>query len=181
MSPELLVSPPGSNGRPTHASDCYALGMVIYEVGKIHPPRRATAYPSQVLTGLLPFHNLHSYGGLVVAILKGKRPEKPLDAESLGLSDTLWGLVRLCWSKSSSTRPTARRLFDHLSAASLTWVPPPVYPSETNDFGSTDSDSSSGSFRMSLACLKGNVCGSITRCRVRIVSSVAHFLSSLPR
>ena len=33
MSPELLESPPGSNGRPTRESDCYALGMVIYEVG----------------------------------------------------------------------------------------------------------------------------------------------------
>ena len=30
MSPELLLdSPPGSNGRPTRESDCYALGMVM--------------------------------------------------------------------------------------------------------------------------------------------------------
>ena len=29
MSPELL----GSEGRPTCESDCYALGMMIYEVG----------------------------------------------------------------------------------------------------------------------------------------------------
>ena len=33
MSPELLDPPRfGSNGRPTRESDCYALGMVIYEV-----------------------------------------------------------------------------------------------------------------------------------------------------
>lgn len=33
MSPELLDPPRfGSNGRPTCESDCYALGMVIYEV-----------------------------------------------------------------------------------------------------------------------------------------------------
>ena len=33
MSPELLESMrPGSNIRPTRESDCYALGMVVYEV-----------------------------------------------------------------------------------------------------------------------------------------------------
>jgi hypothetical protein len=36
MSPELLDPPPGSNGRPTRESDCYALGMVIYEVSWSH-------------------------------------------------------------------------------------------------------------------------------------------------
>ena len=34
MGPELLDPEGfGSNGRPTRESDCYALGMVIYEVG----------------------------------------------------------------------------------------------------------------------------------------------------
>jgi hypothetical protein len=33
MSPELLDPPQfDSDGRPTRESDCYALGMVIYEV-----------------------------------------------------------------------------------------------------------------------------------------------------
>ena len=33
MSPELLDPPRfGSNGSPTRESDCYALGMVIYQV-----------------------------------------------------------------------------------------------------------------------------------------------------
>jgi len=36
MAPELLDPPRfGSNGRPTRESDCYALGMVIYEVGQV--------------------------------------------------------------------------------------------------------------------------------------------------
>ena len=35
MSPELLDPKTfGSNGRPTRESDCYALGMVIYEVSR---------------------------------------------------------------------------------------------------------------------------------------------------
>jgi len=33
MSPELLDPPRfGSNGRPTRGSDCYAFGMLMYEV-----------------------------------------------------------------------------------------------------------------------------------------------------
>ena len=36
MSPELLDPPRfGSDGRPTPESDCYALGMVIYEVSSL--------------------------------------------------------------------------------------------------------------------------------------------------
>ena len=162
MSPELLDSPPGSNGRPTRESDCYALGMVIYEVSWLCSSQVVLLiHPFQVLTGLLPFHNLHLYTP-VLAILRGERPEKPLDAEPLGLSDALWGLVRSCWSESSSTRPTARRLLDCLSVASLTWVPPPVYPVKAGVFSITDSDSSSGSLRTSLANLTGEGYGLIT-------------------
>ena len=64
----------------------------------------------------------------VSAVLRGERPEEPLEAESLGFSNALWRLVQSCWSESSSTRPDARQLFEHLSIASLTWVPPRVYP-----------------------------------------------------
>ena len=40
MSPELLEpSRFGSDGRPTRESDCYALGMVIYEVSGLQPLR----------------------------------------------------------------------------------------------------------------------------------------------
>ena len=147
MAPELLdPSRFGSNGRPTPESDCYALGMVIYEVGWLRSLRLSLIYPSQVLTGLRPFHRLCSYEP-VAAILKGQRPDKPIDAESLGLSCDLWGLVQLCWAESISTRPTAQRLFVHLSQGSLGWAPPQVYPAnEIDAFGITDSDSSGSLF-----------------------------------
>ena len=79
----------------------------------------------------------------MLAVLRGERPGKPLDAESLGFSDALWELVQLCWSESSSTRPTAQRLLDHLSIASPTWVPPPVYPIVAIDTPSTTNSDSS--------------------------------------
>ena len=156
MSPELFdLSRFGSNGRPTRESDRYALGMVVYEV---RPPPRSPKSSSltrlQVLTGLRPFHRKFPLT-VVPAILKGERPTRPLDAEFLGFSDTLWELVELCWSESMSTRPTAQRLFDYLSPASIAWVPPSVYPIARGDVEDTTSSGSSGSLGKSLA---GSVC-----------------------
>jgi len=139
MSPELLDSSRfGSNGRPTHESDCYALGMVIYEVSWSSSSRPPLINSPQVLTGLRPFYHLHAYLP-VLAVVRGERPGKPLGAESLGFSDALWELLQSCWSDSSSARPTTQRLLDSLSHASRTWVPHSVYPAIRVDI---DSDSS---------------------------------------
>ena len=145
MSPELLDPARfGSNGRLTYESDCYALGMVIYEVNQLHLPRWSLSliYPSLVLTGLRPFYRLSFFVAAIRVVLGGLRPEKPVDAESLGFSEFLWGLVQSCWSESSSARPTSQQLLDYLSPASLNWVPPTVYPVEvTDDISTADPDS----------------------------------------
>ena len=149
MSPELLFPLRiGSDGCPTRESDCYALAMVIYEVSWVHSLRWLLTYQSQVLTGLQPFHHMFAYT-VVSAVLRGERPEKPLDAESLGFSDALWELIELCWSESISVRPTAQMLLDFLSSASLTWVPPSVYPSIAIDTLSITYSDSSDSLRTS--------------------------------
>ena len=149
MSPELMsASRADSEVRATCESDCYALGMVTYEVSWLHsllkwsPP----LIRPQVLTGLRPFHRL-SIWGIALAVMMGERPGKPDEAKSLGFSDSLWELVQSCWSEESSDRPTAQRLLDHLSDVSNTWVPPKVYPAIRSD---TDSDSS-GLFSTSSA------------------------------
>ena len=146
MSPELLDPKSfGSDGRLTRKSDCYALGMVIYEVSWLQSSRRSFVYTFQVLTGLKPFYNMPSLI-CVLAVLRGERPSKPPHAESLGFSDALWWLTQSCWSEAASARPTARQLLDRLSLASPTWAPPSVYPaivvdpSSAADSGSTDSE-----------------------------------------
>ena len=65
---------------------------------------------------------------MVVSVQKGERPSKPESAKSLGFSDMLWSMVRMCWSESLSARPAAKELLRHLKDASHTWVPPPEYP-----------------------------------------------------
>ena len=123
MSPELL-DPRSfcSKGRPTRESDCYALGMTIYEVRQLQSSRRSPTNASQVLTGLQPFYRMPS-PTFIPAVVRGERPEKPSQAESLGFSDTLWELVRSCWSESRSTRPSALELLDCLSLVAPTWDP----------------------------------------------------------
>jgi hypothetical protein len=82
MSPELLD--PEMFGleesHPTKESDCYALGMVIYEV----------------LSGQIPFA---SSGAPVVIrkVLSGERPERPQGSDGELFTDGIWTMVQLCW------------------------------------------------------------------------------------
>jgi len=93
------LDPPrfGSNGRPTGASDCYALGMVIYEVGWAHSSRLSLIHLPQVLTGLRPFHRLYTYEP-VPTILRGERPEEPL-----GVPESFTLMNPICWSTPHET------------------------------------------------------------------------------
>ena len=140
MSPELLDSSrTSSDGRPTRESDCYALGMVIYEVNKLHLSLRSLIDQSQVLTGLHPFYHLPGYSGLLV-VARGGRPGKPVDARSLGFSDKLWDLVQLCWSELSCVGVSSVRLGPPrsgclttspmlpLPGSPLQYIPPPGLP-----------------------------------------------------
>ena len=99
MSPELLY--PGhfnlKDGRPTKESDCYALGMVIYEV----------------LSGQAPFA---PYMDFIVLrkVIEGERPGRPSGAEGAWFTDDLWGMLEQCWSTKPKDRPTTKVILEHL-------------------------------------------------------------------
>ena len=85
MSPEL-VDPQRfgfKNGRPTKFSDCYALGMVIYETISGHPP-------------------FFQYGDMTVfvKVLAGEGPLR-----GVGFADRLWNMLEWCWASEPSDRP----------------------------------------------------------------------------
>jgi len=107
MSPELLD--PDRFGfkdsRPTKESDCYALGMVIYEV----------------LSGLTPFT---SYKNAIVPrkVTEGERPGRPQGEEGAWFTDGLWRTLELCWSHRPETRPTMKAIQEHLEGL---LIPPP--------------------------------------------------------
>ena len=85
MSPELID--PEEFGfekyRPTKASDCYALGMVIYEI----------------ISGHLPFHEYTDLT-VFVKVLKGTRPRR-----GRGFTSNLWKMLELCWKPQPDARP----------------------------------------------------------------------------
>ena len=82
MSPELLN--PGKFGfkktRPTKESDCYSLGMVIYEI----------------LSRQTPFGRCTT-SAAIWKVLDGERPERPGGDEGRLFTDAIWDMLEHCW------------------------------------------------------------------------------------
>ena len=114
MSPELLS--PRRFGLPkflrTKSSDCYALGMVVYEV----------------LRGLIPFYS-HSTPVIVVKISEGERPRRPGPeiGEYYWFTDGIWSILEHCWAPMASDRPTAEDVLRCVEEAASSW-PSPSFP-----------------------------------------------------
>lgn len=105
MSPELLdpCHLAFKDGQRTIASDCYALGMVIFEV----------------LSGQAPFARYNRFM-VPQKVTGGERPERP---ESRWFTDDLWNVLELCWSPQPVDRPTVGTVFEFLERVSPTWDP----------------------------------------------------------
>ena len=108
MSPELFD--PESFGleasRRTVSSDCYALGMVTYEV----------------LSGSIPFAGYPRYC-VGPKVLRGERPKRPQGVEGGGFTDDTWGALERCWKPEPSDRPSIDYVLQSLEKASKSWVP----------------------------------------------------------
>jgi len=105
MSPELLDPDQFDlkDSRPTKQSDCYALGMVIYEV----------------LSGQSPFA-LYRYTIVALKVIKGERPGRPEGLERAWFTDDLWETLELCWSPQPKYRPTIGAVLECLGPVSPT-------------------------------------------------------------
>jgi len=107
MSPELF-DPENfglEDSRPTEHSDCYALGMLIYEV----------------LSGQVPLSQYHGYA-VVVRILKGERPDRPADGR--WFTNEVWGILEGCWKPTPGDRPRIKDVLECLNNASMSWTQP---------------------------------------------------------
>ena len=105
MSPELL-DPDAQDYNRTERSDCYALGMVVYEV----------------LSGLLPFYQ---YPDLIVVgkVVGGGRPERPQGARGAWFTDDVWETLERCWTPQPGNRPGIGDVLQCLEKVSRSWVP----------------------------------------------------------
>lgn len=93
MAPELFD--PAKFGldddRPTKHSDCYALGMVVYEI----------------LSGEIPFASYSSHH-VISKVLGGEHPGRPQWEEGSLFTDRIWETLELCWKPQPGDRPSAR-------------------------------------------------------------------------
>lgn len=96
MGPELIA--PNQYGfeksRPTKSSDCYALGMVVYET----------------VTGKLPFHNDTDIT-VSLKVVNGERPRRETT-----FTDRLWRMLERCWAPHPDDRPTIEGVLQCLEA-----------------------------------------------------------------
>ena len=85
MSPELIAPERFGfrNSRPTIPSDCYALGMVIYET----------------ISGNMPFHEDTDLT-VFMKVMEGKRPPR-----GRGFTESLWRVLKMCWAPQPGDRP----------------------------------------------------------------------------
>ena len=99
MSPELLDPDQFGlkEGNPTKESDCYALGMVIYEV----------------LSGQPPFSECRGFV-VIRKVLAGERPKRPQGDEGKLFTDGIWGILKLCWKPQPHDRISAKAILSGL-------------------------------------------------------------------
>ena len=105
MSPELLTM----DCRPTKHSDCYALGMVIYEV----------------LSGQVPFAPLGHYAAML-KVVSGERPQRPEGVKGERFTDDLWPMLNRCWATRPESRPSSSVILECLERVSRDTKPPPL-------------------------------------------------------
>jgi serine/threonine protein kinase len=120
MSPELIL--PQQFGfeksRPTKSSDCYALGMVIYET----------------ISGNMPFHQ-HTDLTVFAKVLAGERP--PREAR---FTESLWKMLELCWAPQPNNRPSIEDILQCLEMVADLPAPHSGVDEEIEDGDDWDSE-----------------------------------------
>lgn len=129
MAPELIFPPKFGLDRLrlSKEADIYAFGMVVYEI----------------VTGVRPFgiENLRAEVAMWEAV-NGRRPMRPVNAETIGFGRGVWELVEECWNEDRMRRPMARDVRHHLSdvgSRSPTVRPGPVVEVQSTLEVNTDS------------------------------------------
>jgi len=117
MSPELFDPEKFDlkDSRQTKYSDCYALGMVVYEV----------------LSGRVPFSRHHG-PAIIGAIIKGERPGRPRGEKGTWFTDSVWCVLERCWKPSPRDRPNIEDVLQCLEGASRSWTPPSPQTTSTS-------------------------------------------------
>ena len=124
MSPELIDPCRfGLESQPTKSSDCYALGMVVYET----------------ISGNVPFHK-HTDLTVLAKVIGGEHPPR-----GRWFTESLWNMLGMCWGFQPKDRPSIEDVLECLEMApSSLEQPSPGLDDETEEYdgwGSANSPS----------------------------------------
>jgi len=113
MSPERIAPQRFGfkNSCPTTASDCYSLGMVIYET----------------ISGNPPFHKDADLT-VFMKVVEGERPPR-----GVRFTESLWGVLELCWAPQPNDRPSIEDVLWRLGVVSSLSEPLPGADEGMND------------------------------------------------
>ena len=166
MGPEL-IDPARfelKHGRPTECSDCYALGMVVYEV----------------VSGHVPFHGMAT-PTVFVRVLEGERPPR-----GMRFTDGLWEMLEKCWMTEPHSRPSIDEVLGHLKAISdlplpLSLGPDPEVDDRSDGGGSMDNLSSIFDKRFGMGVTGGAATSSHPDYPTDLLANNAHVTSPNPK
>ena len=143
-APELIVPPKFglSNSTPTKEGDIYAFGFVILQVKYCTIATFFSLTVHQVLVGKRPYYGVQR-AELMFCVVNGNRPDKPVNAEEIGISDPLWKLVQMCWDGDRLRRPRMQEVVEEVGDAAANWnTDMPPTPSDDGGVFETDPVSS---------------------------------------
>jgi len=113
MSPERIAPERFGfkNSRPTIPSDCYALGMVVYET----------------ISGHIPFHKDADLT-VFMKVVEGKHPPR-----GVKFTAGLWAMLERCWAPKPNDRPNVEDVLRCLEATPNLSEPPSPRADEVID------------------------------------------------
>lgn len=96
LAPELITPRRRRTAMPvmeSKAADVFAFGMLGVEV----------------FTGEVPFEGMRTQA-VVLHIVQGGRPERPVNTGDVGLTDEIWDSLERCWRQNPKKRPTIKKV-----------------------------------------------------------------------
>ena len=122
MSPERIVLQEFGleDSHPTESSDCYSLGMVIYET----------------ISGNPPFHK-HADMAVFLKVSKGEHPPRGVE-----FMESLWRTLETCWAFQPKNRPRIEDVLKCMETVSISLESPPSGANDEMKKGGDDRDES---------------------------------------
>jgi len=157
MAPEIIEPSKFGLERsvPTQEGDIYAFGLVILQVIAVCHHHLVVFFLTfcQVQTGERPFRNI-KFLELAYHVSSGVRPEKPANAEAIGISNSLWKLLQRCWDGDKTQRPQIREVVAGVGSVADNWHAdmPPSVVDHLEDPSEEDSDELKHGTSLSVLC-----------------------------